>query len=87
MHNDREQVIARCRRVLTDRLLPSVHRARVPVEVDAWVAPGEPVPFGVASGADYQPFPVGSRWGAPWGTTWFRGDRITLIAYLMTPEA
>jgi GntR family transcriptional regulator len=22
-----------------------------------------------------------------WGTTWFRGDRITLIAYLMTPEA
>ena len=22
-----------------------------------------------------------------WGTTWFRGDRITLIAYLMTPGA
>lgn len=21
-----------------------------------------------------------------WGTTWFRGDRITLIAYLMTPQ-
>ncbi len=22
-----------------------------------------------------------------WGTTWFRGDRITLIAYLMTPNS
>lgn len=72
MHNDREQVIARCRRVLADRLLPNVHRARVPVEVDAWVVPDEPVPFEIAVSADYRPFSVGSAWGRPWGTTWFR---------------
>lgn len=72
MHNDREQVLARCRRVLADRLLPNVYRRRRAVDVEAWEVPGEPVPFDVASAAQYRPFAVASAWGRPWGTTWFR---------------
>jgi alpha-mannosidase len=41
------------------------------VEVTAWTAPGEPVPFAEAVRQEYAPFAVGSPWGRPWGTVWF----------------
>jgi len=71
MH-DTSQLEARVRRVYRERVLPGRYRQQVPVEVEAWTAPGEPVPFGEAAGQQYQPFPPGSRWGRPWGTTWLR---------------
>lgn len=37
-----------------------------------WQAPGEPVPFAAAVSERFEPFVVGSAWGRPWGTTWFR---------------
>ena len=72
MHDNRELVEARLHRELTERLRPAVHRARVPLRVEAWSPPGEPVPYDVAAGAEYEPFEVGEAWGRPWGTTWFR---------------
>ena len=41
-----------------------------PLEVTAWPVPGEPVGFAQATAADYQPFPPGTWWGAPWSTWW-----------------
>ncbi|MEU8566961.1 glycoside hydrolase family 38 C-terminal domain-containing protein [Streptomyces pathocidini] len=72
MHDDRSLVEARLKRVLDERIRPAVHPESVPLEVAAWVAPGEPVPVSEGLAAEHTPVAVGDPWGAPWGTTWFR---------------
>src|SRR5262245_37668628 len=72
VHDNRELVEARLRRELVERLRPAIHRARMPLQVQAWSAPGEPVSHDVAVAAAFEPFEVGRPWGRPWGTTWFR---------------
>ncbi|MFF9172567.1 alpha-mannosidase [Streptomyces sp. NPDC014793] len=72
MHDDRSLVEARLRRVLDERVRPAVHPESVPLRVDVWHAPGEPVPVAEGLAAEPEPIVVGARWGAPWGTSWFR---------------
>ncbi|MGW0956484.1 alpha-mannosidase [Streptomyces sp. NPDC002545] len=72
MHDDRGLVEARLRRVLDERIRPAVYPESVPLEVAVWHAPGEPVPVAEGLTAEPEPIEVGSRWGAPWGTSWFR---------------
>ena len=67
-----DPVAERLARFRAERLLPALYRERVPLEVTAWEVPGEPVPFGEAVAAEFSPFEVGSAYGPPWGTTWFR---------------
>jgi alpha-mannosidase len=57
---------------MDERVRPALRSARVPLAVEAWDVPGEPVPVGDALAATYRPFRVGEAWGRPWGTTWFR---------------
>ncbi|MFG2718257.1 alpha-mannosidase [Streptomyces sp. NPDC048416] len=85
MHDDRGLVEARLKRVLDERVRPAVYPESVPLDVAVWVAPRigaspdrteskawgtVPVEEGIA--ADVTPVAVGDRWGAPWGTSWFR---------------
>ncbi len=89
MHDDRTIVESRIERELWERLLPHLHDATLPLTVEAWHAPGEPVPHDHALAQDYAPFAVGQQWGRPWGTTWFRcttdvpadwvGSRLELV--------
>ncbi|MEU7423068.1 glycoside hydrolase family 38 C-terminal domain-containing protein [Streptomyces sp. NPDC040750] len=72
MHDDRTLVEARLRRVLDERIRPAVYPESVPLEVAVWHAPGEPVPVAEGLAAEPEPIRVGTRWGAPWGTSWFR---------------
>ncbi|MFE0514471.1 alpha-mannosidase, partial [Streptomyces sp. NPDC058964] len=72
MHDDRSLVEARLRRVLDERVRPAVYPESVPLEVAVWHAPGEPVPVDEGLAAEPEPIEVGARWGAPWGTSWFR---------------
>ncbi|WP_225826585.1 alpha-mannosidase [Streptomyces naphthomycinicus] len=72
MHDDRTLVEARLRRVLDERIRPAVHPESVPLRVAVWHAPGEPVPVAEGLAAEPEPIEVGARWGAPWGTSWFR---------------
>ncbi|RII09256.1 Mannosylglycerate hydrolase [Streptomyces sp. YIM 130001] len=72
MHDDRELTEARLRRVLAERIRPALLPASVPLQVEAWVAAGEPVPVGQGLAAAHEPVAVGDRWGAPWDTTWFK---------------
>ncbi|MFJ6726535.1 alpha-mannosidase [Streptomyces sp. NPDC091281] len=72
MHDERRRIEERVERVHTQRVQPAVHADRVPLTVEAWQAPGEPVPFEEAAAAAYAPFAAGTPWGPPWGTTWFR---------------
>ncbi|MCH0564551.1 MULTISPECIES: glycoside hydrolase family 38 C-terminal domain-containing protein [unclassified Streptomyces] len=72
MHDDRTLVEARLKRVLEERIRPAVHPESVPLDVAVWHAPGEPVPVAEGLSAEPEPIAVGTRWGAPWGTSWFR---------------
>ncbi|MGV9249890.1 alpha-mannosidase [Streptomyces sp. NPDC003697] len=71
MHDDRSLVEARLRRVLDERIRPAVHPESVPLDVAVWHAPGGPVPVAEGIAAVTEPITVGTRWGAPWGTSWF----------------
>ncbi|GAB1332593.1 alpha-mannosidase [Streptomyces sennicomposti] len=72
MHDDRSLVEARLKRVLDERVRPAVYPESVPLDVAVWHAPGEPVPVAEGLAAEPAPIEVGTRWGAPWGTSWFR---------------
>ncbi|MER6385166.1 glycoside hydrolase family 38 C-terminal domain-containing protein [Streptomyces sp. NPDC001250] len=72
MHDERRRIEERVARLHTERIKPAIYAARVPLEVTAWQAPGEPVPFAQAAAAPYTPFATDTPWGSPWGTTWFR---------------
>ncbi|MGC0335966.1 hypothetical protein RKD20_001000 [Streptomyces sp. SLBN-8D4] len=72
MHDDRSLVEARLKRVLDERIRPAVYPESVPLDVAVWHAPDEPVPVAEGLAAEPGPIAVGARWGAPWGTSWFR---------------
>ncbi|MGW1051233.1 alpha-mannosidase [Streptomyces sp. NPDC002521] len=72
MHDDRTLVEGRLRRVLDERIRPAVYPESVPLRVAVWHAPGEPVPVAEGLAAEPERIEVGARWGAPWGTSWFR---------------
>ncbi len=72
MHPDRVAVEAHVNRILDQRVRPAVYAERVPLALSAWTVAGEPVPVEDALAATYEPFEVGTLWGAPWTTTWFR---------------
>jgi alpha-mannosidase len=72
MHDERRRIEERAERLHTQRIRPAIYAATVPFEVEAWQAPGEPVPFEEAAAAPYEPFAMDTPWGPPWGTTWFR---------------
>ncbi|GAA2313123.1 glycoside hydrolase family 38 C-terminal domain-containing protein [Nonomuraea roseoviolacea subsp. roseoviolacea] len=71
MHDDRELVESRLKRVLDERIRPAVYPVSVPLEVAVWHAPGEPVPVAEGLAASPSPIAVGAEWGAPWATCWF----------------
>lgn len=71
MFDDRRLVEERIER-LHERLGMQLYRTVAPLEVTAWKAPGEPVPFDEAALAHYVPMAKGDRWGPAWSTWWFR---------------
>ncbi|MFP3986110.1 glycoside hydrolase family 38 C-terminal domain-containing protein [Streptomyces sp. E11-3] len=72
MHDDRDIVEHRLRRVLSERVKPAVYGASTPLTVQRWDAPGEPVPVAEGLAAPYRPAATGDAWGPAWGTTWFK---------------
>ncbi|SEG90516.1 alpha-mannosidase [Nonomuraea solani] len=71
MHDDRDLIEARLRRVLNERIRPAIYPESVPLEVSVWHAPDEPVPVAEGLAATPEPISVGRMWGVPWGTSWF----------------
>src|SRR6476619_223390 len=72
MHDDRVHVERRITRMLAERLRPAVYRDPVPLLLESWQAPGEPVSVGEGLSAQYSETKAGEWWGPPLGTTWFR---------------
>jgi len=92
VHDDRAMVEARLHRVLNEKIRPAMRPSRMPLMVEAWTVPGEPVPVSDALAGSYERFAIGSPWGRPWGTTWFRmvgevpgswaGERVEAVVNL-----
>ncbi|WP_243232513.1 glycoside hydrolase family 38 C-terminal domain-containing protein [Microbacterium sp. CIAB417] len=72
MHENSALVEARVRRFVDERLRPAVYRRFLPLRLESWDAPREPVPFSEAVAQTFRPFVVGEAWGRPWGTMWLR---------------
>lgn len=70
MHNARPTSEGRIDRFLTEALPRRRHLDIAPLTIEAWDAPGEPVPFAEAAGQEFTPVTEGHRWGRPWATTW-----------------
>ncbi|NLE97169.1 MAG: alpha-mannosidase [Propionibacterium sp.] len=76
VHRGIANLPARIEKTLRERLQRSLHVARTPARVTARELPGEPLPFDEATGGEFVDFPVGTRWGRPWGTTWLRIEAV-----------
>jgi alpha-mannosidase len=72
MHDDRRVIEARLDRTLRERIRPAVYPEAVPLTVEVWHVPGEPVPVAEGLAAPYEKAAVGEAWGPAWGTSWFR---------------
>jgi len=72
MHEETSLTVGRVKRVLTERVRPAIHSARVPLEIAAHALPGEPITPAEGLALEFEPFTAGSMWGPAWGTTWFR---------------
>ena len=59
MHDDRNLVEGRLKRVLEERIRPAVYPESVPLEVAVWHAPDEPV--AVAEGLAATPEPMSTN--------------------------
>ena len=72
MHDRHRHIENRLRRAMDERIQPAIHGERRALEVTAWRAPGEPVPFATATapGTPYEPLLPGARWGRAWDTMW-----------------
>ncbi|GAA4689523.1 alpha-mannosidase [Phytohabitans rumicis] len=92
MHDDRIHVERRLDRLYKERILPAKYSARVPLQIEVWYVPDEPVPVAEALAATYRASGVGEPWGTPWSTAWFRvtgqvpaewaGRRVELVVDL-----
>lgn len=72
MHEETSLTVGRVNRVLTERVRPAIHSARMPLEIAVHQLPGEPIAPAEGLALDFTPFTAGSMWGPAWGTTWFR---------------
>lgn len=74
MHDDRRLVEGRIARALSQRIRPAMYSASMPLQVEVWHVPDEPVPVSEALKASYEPFEIGSAWGPAWSTSWFKAQ-------------
>ncbi|MEP7115900.1 MAG: alpha-mannosidase, partial [Ilumatobacteraceae bacterium] len=72
MHDNTRLIIERVERELSQWVAPALYSESLPLHIESWDVTGEPVSYDEALRATFAPFDVGSLWGRPWGTTWFR---------------
>ncbi|HEY3507268.1 MAG TPA: glycoside hydrolase family 38 C-terminal domain-containing protein [Actinocatenispora sp.] len=83
MHDDRVLVERRLDRAMEQWIRPALYSATAPLQVEVWHVPDEPDPTGRSVAAEprpvadaltaaYEPMSIGTRWGRPWSTSWFR---------------
>ena len=81
MHDDIPLTIGRARRVLDERITPAVYATATPLDTAWHELPGEPVTPAEGLALTFEPYEVGTPWGAAWGTTWFRLSGTVPVAW------
>ncbi|WP_267424105.1 MULTISPECIES: alpha-mannosidase [unclassified Curtobacterium] len=81
MHDDIPLTIGRARRVLDERITPAVHATATPLDTAWHELPGEPIAPAEGLALTFEPYEVGTPWGAAWGTTWFRLSGTVPVAW------
>jgi alpha-mannosidase len=81
MHDDIPLTIGRARRVLDERITPAVHATATPLDTAWHELPGEPITPAEGLALTFEPYEVGTPWGAAWGTTWFRLSGTVPVAW------
>jgi len=71
-HRITAPAIQRAQRLLDQRVSGLVHVDGIDFAVEATEETFDPVPHGVAVAAPRAPFVIGSKWGVPWHSRWFR---------------
>ncbi len=87
MHNDHALVEARLDRFVRDHLTPALYRDARPLAATAWQVPGEPVPFESAVEQQFEPVPLGWRWGRAWSTVWLHVTGDLPAEWMPAPPA
>ncbi len=72
MHDDRRLTEVRLDRFVRERIVPAVYPRSVPLTLDSWDVPGEPVPVTEALRQEFTSQEHGAAWGPPWSTKWLR---------------
>jgi alpha-mannosidase len=67
-----DHILARAERTLRDRVYAAAYLGWHKLDLAIAAPTTDPVPFEQAKAATYEPAVGGTRWGAPWTTTWFR---------------
>ncbi|MGA1362094.1 MAG: alpha-mannosidase [Ilumatobacteraceae bacterium] len=71
-HRITAPAMQRARRLLDQRVAPFVHTGHHAFDVEATAETFDPVPYAEALSAPREPFSIGTRWGLPWHSRWFR---------------
>ncbi|MEY5058571.1 MAG: hypothetical protein RJA51_318, partial [Actinomycetota bacterium] len=71
-HRITAPAIQRAQRLLDQRVAGLVHVDGIDFAVEATEETFDPVPHGTAIAAPRAPFVIGSKWGVPWHSRWFR---------------
>ena len=71
-HRITAPAMQRAQRLLEQRIQPFVHTDGIDFTVEATPETFEPVGLPAATTGPRAPFAIGSKWGTPWHTTWFR---------------
>ncbi|SDO36220.1 alpha-mannosidase [Nakamurella panacisegetis] len=71
MYDNTDQVELRIDRFVRDHIVPAIYRRSVPLRIESWDVPGEPVAFREAVRQAYRSVDIDTPWSRPWGTTWF----------------
>ena len=72
MHQGTKPLEERLDRFIRDRLEPAIYRDHIPLSIQAWQAPREPVPFAFATEQKFDEVSLGWRFGRAWSTIWLK---------------
>ena len=72
MHQGTKALEERLDRFIRDRLEPAIYQDHIPLSIQAWQAPREPVPFAFATEQKFDEVSLGWRFGRAWSTIWLK---------------
>ena len=87
MFQESKKPLERLDRFVRDRITPAIYLDGVPLNISAWQAPREPVPFSEAVKQKFEPVELGWRFGRAWSTIWLKVSGVIPADWDQSAEA